>query len=105
VLLPTPAPPTKHDGLGAGTSHTGEPVGRFKRHQRRNAIAALVEALLDTPPSGTLSGAWETAGTQAEDAIAIGVRAAAGRRVVWSFPPTAPGSTRVNGSGARSAAR
>ena len=67
VMLPTPAQPTKHDGIGAVDDQRGETVVRFKphtRHTRRQAIAERWEALLDTHPTGAISGAWDTAGTR-----------------------------------------
>jgi putative transposase len=68
----------------------GKTVVLLKRHKRRQEIAELLEALLDNHPTGTISVAWDNAGTHADDAVEIVVRAAAGRLVVWSFPTYSP---------------
>ena len=59
----------------------------LKRHQRRTEIAELLEVLVDKHPTGTISVAWDKAGTHEEDEVEIVVRAAAGRRV-WVYLPT-----------------
>ena len=82
VRMPTPAQPTKHYGIGAVTSHTGETVVLLKRHTRRQEIAERLAALLDNPPTGTSSVAWDTAGTPADDEVEIVLRSAAGRLVL-----------------------
>ncbi len=82
VMIPTPAQPTKHYGIGAVNYHTGETVVLFKRHKRRKEIAELLEALLEKHPTGTIYVAWDTAGTHEDDEVEIVVRAAAGRLVL-----------------------
>ena len=47
VMIPTPAQPTKHYGIGAVDYHHGDTVVLMKRHKRRQEIAELLEALLD----------------------------------------------------------
>lgn len=87
VRLPTPAQPTQHYGIGAVNSPTGATVAlvkRRKRRKRRQAIAQLLEALLNTPPTATLDVAWANAGPPEDDAVAIVLRSAAGRLVVLS---------------------
>jgi transposase len=90
VLIPTPAQPTKHYGIGAVDYHTGETVVLVKRHTRRQEIAELLEALRDKPATGTSSVAWENAGTPEDDEVEIVVRAAAGRLVLWYLPTYSP---------------
>lgn len=84
VRLPTPAQPTQHYGIGAVNSPTGATVALVKRRKRRQAIAQLLEALLNTPPTATLDVAWANAGPPEDDAVAIVLRSAAGRLVVLS---------------------
>ncbi len=90
VMIPTPAQPTKHYGIGAVTYHTGETVVLFKRHKRRQEIAELLEALLDKHPTGTIYVAWDNAGTHEDDEIESVVRAAAGRLVLLYLPTYSP---------------
>ena len=90
VMIPTPAQPTKHYGIGAGNYHTGETVVLLKRHKRRQEIAELLEALLDKHATGTSSVAWDNAGTHEDDEVEIVVRAAAGRLVLLYLPPSSP---------------
>ena len=90
VMIPTPAQPTKHYGIGAVNYHTGETVVLLKRHKRREAIAELLEALLDKHPTGTIDVAWDNAGTPEDDEVEIVVRAAAGRLVLLYLPTYSP---------------
>jgi putative transposase len=89
-MIPPPAQPTKHYGIGAGNYHTGETVVLFKRHKRRQEIAELLEALLDKHPTATIYVAWDNAGTHADDEVEIVVRAAAGRLVLLYLPTYSP---------------
>lgn len=54
VMIPTPAQPTKHDGIGAVNYQTGETVVLFRRHKRRREIAELLQALLQKHPTQTI---------------------------------------------------
>jgi DDE superfamily endonuclease len=83
VMIPTPAQPSRHYGIGAVDYHRGERVVLLKRHKRRKELAELVEALGDQHPRGTISVAWDNAGTHEDDEVEMVVRAAAGRLVVW----------------------
>jgi transposase len=87
VMIPTPGQPYKRDGLGAVTYHTGETVGLCRRRKRRQEVADLWQALVDKPPTGTISVAWDNADTHADDAVEAVVRAAA-RRLVLRYVPT-----------------
>jgi hypothetical protein len=87
VMMPTPGPPDKRDGLGAVNAHTGAPLVLFRRRQRRRDIAARWQAVGGRPPRGPSYIAWANAAPHGDDAgEAIG-RAAAGR-VVWRYVPT-----------------
>jgi transposase len=90
VMIPTPAQPTKHYGIGAVDYDTGETVVLVKRHKRRQEIAELLDALLDKHPTGTIYVAWDNAGTHEDDEVEIAVRAAAGRLVLWYLPTYSP---------------
>jgi transposase len=90
VLIPTPAQPTKHYGIGAVDYHTGATVVLLKRHQRRKEIAELLEVLVDKHPTGTIYVAWDKAGTHEDDEVEIVVRAAAGRLVLLYLPTSSP---------------
>jgi putative transposase len=104
-MIPTPGQPTKRDGIGAVHYHTGE-TGVLVRHQkRRRERAALLHALLDTPPEQTVSVAWDHARTHADEAVEAVVRGAAGRLVLLSFPPIGPGSPRLSCAGGTCVAR
>ena len=63
----------------------------LKRHQRRKEIAALLEALLEKHPPGTIYVAWDNAGTHEDDEVEIVLRAAAGRLVLLYLPTYSPG--------------
>ncbi|MGO8951441.1 MAG: transposase [Ktedonobacterales bacterium] len=43
-MIPTPAQPTKHYGIGAVDYYTGETVVLLKRHKRRKEIAVRAAA-------------------------------------------------------------
>ncbi len=90
VMIPTPAQPTRHYGIGAVDYHTGETVVLVKRHKRRQEIAELLEALLAKHPTGTIYVAWDNAGTHADDEVESVVRAAAGRLVLLYLPTYSP---------------
>jgi putative transposase len=90
VRSSTPAPPTRHYGLGAVTSHPGETVVLVRRHQRRCAVTALLQARLDTHPTGTINVGWDTANTQEDDEVEAVVRGAAGRLVRLYLPTSSP---------------
>jgi transposase len=89
VMIPTPAQPTKHYGIGAVDYHCGKTVVLLKRHKRRQEIAELLEALLDNHPTGTIYVAWDNAGTHADAEVEIVVRAA-GRLVLLYLPTYSP---------------
>src|SRR5258708_5374615 len=90
VMIPTPAQPTKHYGIGAVNYQTGETVVLFRRHKRRRAIAELLQALLDQHPTGTVSVAWDNANTHEDDEVEAVVRGAAGRLVLVYLPTDSP---------------
>ena len=54
VMIPTPAQPTKHYGIGAVDYYTGETVVLVKRRTRRKEIAELLDALVEKHPTGTI---------------------------------------------------
>jgi hypothetical protein len=62
----------------------------FRRRKRRRDIADLLQALVDTHPTGTISVAWDHADTQAADEVEAVVRAAAGRLVLLYVPTYSP---------------
>ena len=82
VMIPTPAQPTRHYGIGAVNYHTGETVVLLRRHKRRREIAELLQALVDKHPTGTIYVAWDNACTHEDDEVEMVVRAAAGRLVL-----------------------
>ena len=90
VMIPTPAQPTKHYGIGAVNYYSGETVVLFKRHKRRKEIAELLQALVDKHPTGTIYVAWDNAGTHEDDEVEMVVRAAAGRLVLLYLPTYSP---------------
>jgi putative transposase len=89
-MIPTPAQPHRRYGIGAVNYHTGETVVRFERRKRRKEIAALLEALLEKHPTGTVYVAWDNAGTHEDDEVDDVVRAAAGRLVLLYLPTYSP---------------
>jgi hypothetical protein len=90
VMIPTPAQPTKHYGIGAVNYHTGETVVLLRRHKRRQEIAELLQALIDKHPTGTIYVAWDNACTHEDDEVEMVVRAAAGRLVLLYLPTYSP---------------
>lgn len=90
VMIPTPAQPTRHYGIGAVNYHTGETVVLVRRHKRRQEIAELLQALVDKHPTGTIYVAWDNANTHEDDAVEAAVRDAAGRLVLLYLPTYSP---------------
>ena len=90
VMIPTPAQPTKHYGIGAVDYYTGETVVLVKRRKRRKEIAELLDALVEKHPTGTIYVAWDNAGTHEDDEVEVAVRAAAGRLVLLYLPTYSP---------------
>ncbi len=90
VMIPTPAQPTKHYGIGAVNYHTGETVVLVKRHKRRREIAELLQALVDKHPTGTIYVAWDNANTHEDDEVEAVLRDAAGRLVLLYLPTYSP---------------
>jgi putative transposase len=90
VMIPTPAQPVKHYGLGAVNYHTGETVVLTRRHKRRREVAQLLEALLARHPTETVYVAWDNAGTHEDDEVEAVVRGAAGRLVLLYLPTYSP---------------
>jgi transposase len=90
IMIPTPAQPTKHYGIGAVNYHTGETAVLFRRHKRRREIAELLQALLDKHPTGTIYVAWDNANTHEDDEVEAVVRGAAGRLVLLYLPTYSP---------------
>lgn len=90
VMIPTPAQPTRHYGIGAINYHTGETVVLIKPHKRRREIAELLQALLDKHPTGTIYVAWDNANTHQDDEVEAVVRGAAGRLVLLYLPTYSP---------------
>jgi len=89
-MIPTPAQPTKHYGIGAVNYQTGETVVLLRRHKRRREIAELLQALLDKHPTGTVHVAWDNANTHEDDEVEAVVRGAAGRLVLLYLPTYSP---------------
>jgi putative transposase len=90
VMIPTPAQPTKHYGIGAVNYQTGKTVVLVRRHKRRREIAELLQALLDQHPTGTVHVAWDNASTHEDDEVEAVVRGAAGRLVLLYLPTYSP---------------
>jgi transposase len=90
VMIPTPAQPTKHYGIGAVNYHTGHTVVLLRRHKRRREIAEVLQALLDQHPTGTVYVAWDNASTHEDDEVEAVVRGAAGRLVLLYLPTYSP---------------
>jgi transposase len=95
VMIPTPAQPTKHYGSGAVNYHTGQTVVLVRRHKRRREIAALLQALRDKHPTGTVYVAWDNATTPEDDEVEAVVRGAAGRLVLLYLPTSSPWLTPI----------
>jgi transposase len=89
-MIPTPAQPTKHYGIGAVNYHTGQTVVLVRRHKRRREIAELLQALLDQHPTSTVYVAWDNANTHEDDEVEAVVRGAAGRLVLLYWPTYSP---------------
>jgi transposase len=90
VMIPTPGQPHKRYGLGAVNYHTGETVVLFRRRKRRREVAELRQIVVDKHPTGTISIAWDNAGTHADNEVEAVVRAAAGRLVLLYLPTYSP---------------
>lgn len=90
VMIPTPAQPTKHYGIGAVNYQTGDTVVLVRRHKRRREIAELLQALLDKHTTGTIFVAWDNANTHEDDEVEAVVRGAAGRLVLLYLPTYSP---------------
>ena len=84
-MVPTPSQPHRRYGIGAVNDHTGETIVQFRRHKRRQEIAQRLEAVLGKHPTGTISVAWDDAGTHENDAMEDVVRVA-GRLVLLYLP-------------------
>jgi hypothetical protein len=61
-----------------------------RRRKRRREVADRWQALLDRPPTGTISVAWDKAATHGDEAVEAIVRAAAGRWVRLYVPTASP---------------
>jgi transposase len=90
VMIPTPAQPKKHYGIGAVDYHTGESVVLIRRRKRRREVAELLEALLEKHPTGIVHVAWDNSNTHEDDEIEAVLRAAAGRLVLLYLPTYSP---------------
>jgi transposase len=90
VKIPTPAQPTRHYGIGAVNSQSGETVVLVKGHKRRQEIAEFLQALVDKHSTGTIYVAWDNATTHEDDEVEAVLRAAAGRLVLLYFPTYSP---------------
>jgi DDE superfamily endonuclease len=62
----------------------------FRRRTRRRAGAEWWQAVVDTPPTGTISIAGDNADTHGDDEVEAVGRAAAGRLVRLSWPTDRP---------------
>jgi transposase len=90
VMIPTPAQPKRHYGLGAVNWHTGETVVLTRRRKRRREVAELLQALVDKHPQERIYVAWDNADTREDDEVDAVVRAAAGRLVLLYLPTYSP---------------
>jgi len=90
VMIPTPAQPRKHYGIGAVDYHRGQTVVLIRRRKRRRETAELLDALLATHPTGTIYVAWDNASTHEDDEVEGVVRGAAGRLVLLYLPTYSP---------------
>jgi transposase len=90
VMIPTPGQPYKRYGLGAVNDHPGETVVLFRRRTRRREVAELLQAVVETHPTGTLYIAWDNADPHCDDEVEASVRAEAGRLVLRYLPTYSP---------------
>ena len=60
------------------------------RRKRRQEVAEWWQALVDKPPTSTISVTWDTADTHADAEVEAVVRAAAGRLVRRYWPTYSP---------------
>ena len=90
VTIPTPAQPTRRNGLGAVDWHSGEAVVLTRRRKRRREVAELLEALLARHPRGTIYVAWDNASTHEDEEVEAVLRGAAGRLVLLYLPTYSP---------------
>ncbi len=90
VMIPTPAQPRKHYGIGAVDYHRGQTVVLIRRRKRRRETAELLDARLATHPTGTIYVAWDNASTHEDDEVEGVVRGAAGRLVLLYLPTYSP---------------
>jgi putative transposase len=90
VMIPTPAQPKRHYGLGAVNWHTGETVVLTRRRKRRREVAELLQALVDKHPHERIYVAWDNADTHDDHEVDGVVRGAAGRLVLLYLPTYSP---------------
>src|SRR5207237_10308972 len=90
VMIPTPGQAKRHYGLGAVNYYTGETVVHFKKRKRRLEVAALLQALIDQHPSGTVYVAWDNSAPHQDAEVEAVVRGAAGRLVLLYLPTYSP---------------
>ena len=94
VMIQTPAQPTKRYGIGAVDYHTGQTVVLIRRRKRRPEVAelleALLEALLEKHPTGTVYVAWDNSNTHEDEEVEAILRGAAGRLVLLYLPTYSP---------------
>jgi transposase len=90
VVIPTPAQPTRHYGIGAVNYHTGETGVLVRPRKRRREIAELLQALVDKHPTGTIFVAGDNATTHQDEEVEAAVRGAAGRLVLLYLPTYSP---------------
>ncbi|MDQ3496663.1 MAG: IS630 family transposase [Actinomycetota bacterium] len=90
VMIPTPAQPTRHYGIGAVDYHTGQTVVLIRRRKRRPEVAELLEALLEKHPTGRVYVAWDNSNTHEDDEVEAVLRGAAGRLVLLYLPTYSP---------------
>jgi putative transposase len=90
VMIPTPAQPRKHYGLGAVDYHQGQTVVLIRRRKRRREVAELLATLLAEHPTGTIYVAWDNANTHEDEEVEAVVRGAAGRLVLLYLPTYSP---------------
>lgn len=90
IMIPTPRQPYKRYGLGAVNYHTGETVVIFRQRKRRQEVAQLLQALLDTHPHETVYVAWDNSSTHEDNQVEAVVRSAARRLVLLYLPTYSP---------------